>query len=161
MLSGERGSGFWLTINVGLSRGTIQMRIEEEHPDILQNIEFVVAGFYRDNPDMTDYAVLRTYEALLKTYTAEAKNRVVPAVKAVGLEAELFNAVRSICETRLGRSQISAPTKDVAPIAPVDIATIVSCLKRLVKSVQKWNRHYGRQGYLNYMVQFMRSRQRA
>lgn len=133
------------------------MRIEEEHPDILQNIEFVVAGYYRDNPDMADYAVLRTYEALLKAYSAEVTGRVVPAVKAVGLEAELFSAVRSVCELRLGRSQMSAPTDDDAPIAPVDVATIVSCLKRLVKSVQKWNKHYGRQGYLNYMVQFVLS----
>lgn len=130
------------------------MRIEEEHPDILQNIEFVVAAFYRGNPDMTDYAVLRTYEALLKAYSAEVTGRAVPAVKAVGLEAALLNAVRSVCELRLGRGQMSASIDDDVPMAPVDVATMVSCLKRLVKSVQKWNKHYGRQGYLNYMVQF-------
>ncbi len=33
----------------GPSRGTISMAIEEEHLYILQNIEFVVADFYRHN----------------------------------------------------------------------------------------------------------------
>jgi hypothetical protein len=131
------------------------MRIEEEHPDILQNIEFVVAGFYRDNPDMTDYAVLRTYEALLKAYSAEVTGRAAPEDKAVGLEEALFNAVRSTCELRLGRRQIFASSDKDLPMASVDVATMVSCLKRLVKSVKKWNKHYGRQGYLNYMVQFI------
>jgi len=29
---------------------------------------------------------------------------------------------------------------------PIDVPTLVLCLKRLVKSVQKWNKHCGRQG---------------
>ena len=51
------------------------MVIGEEHLDILQNIEFAVASFCRRNPEMTDYPVLRTYEALLQFYSAEAKGR--------------------------------------------------------------------------------------
>jgi len=37
---------------------------------------------------------------------------------------------------------------------PIDVPTLVLCLKRLVKSVQQWNKHGGRQGYLTFMTQF-------
>lgn len=42
------------------------MRIEEEPLDVMQNLEFAVSRVYRQNPAMSDYAVLRTYEALLQ-----------------------------------------------------------------------------------------------
>lgn len=35
-------------------------------------------------------------------------------------------------------------------------AEIVACLKRLRKSVQFWTKSGGRQGYLNYIVEFLR-----
>lgn len=34
--------------------------------------------------------------------------------------------------------------------------SLVPCLKRLVKSVNKWTKHGGRQGYLNFMTQFVK-----
>ncbi len=47
------------------------MRIEDEHTDVLQNIECMVASIYRGHTEMTDYNVMRTYEALIDLYTAE------------------------------------------------------------------------------------------
>ena len=78
------------------------MRIEEEYEDILQNIEFAVACLYRRNPEMTDYAVQRTYEALVQAYTAEITGRARKPTDPSGLEAELLRDVRSMCEWRLG-----------------------------------------------------------
>jgi hypothetical protein len=132
------------------------MRIEEEHQDVLQNIEFAVAHIYRRNPEMTDYPVLRTYEALVHAYSAEVTGRMPKPVEPEGLEAELLRDVKRMCEWRLGRSDIEA-TQDEAPECdPIDLPTLVLCLKRLVKSVNKWNKHGGRQGYLNFMTQFVK-----
>ena len=36
-----------------------EMRIEEERLDVMQNLEFAVAGAYQRNPTMTDYAMSR------------------------------------------------------------------------------------------------------
>ena len=51
------------------------MRIEDEHTDVLQNIEFVVAQHFRARPEMTDYDVTRVYEALIDVYAGENTGR--------------------------------------------------------------------------------------
>ena len=80
------------------------MRIEDEHPDVLQNIEFVVVQHYRAQPDMTDYAVGRVYEALLDCYAAEAIGREPRAWNASEQEHELFLETKEMCDWWLGRT---------------------------------------------------------
>ena len=132
------------------------MRIEEQHQDVLQNIEFAVANLYRRNPDMTDYAVLRTYEALVQAYSAEVTGRTPKPIEPSGVEAELFRDVRLMCEWRLGRGNMPGRQDVAADIEAIDMATLILCLKRLVKSVQKWNKRGGRKGYLDFMTQFVK-----
>ena len=134
------------------------MRIEDEHTDILQNIEFAVAQFYRDHPEMTDYAAMRTYEALIDTYAAERIGRQPRAWHPTELEEELFRAARDMCEWRLGRAPLEAgDSGDPQQLPdPIEVETLIACLKRLRKSVQKWTKRSGRQGYLTFMSQFMR-----
>ena len=131
------------------------MRVEEEHQDVLQNIEFAVSALYRRHPEMTDYAVLRIYEALVRLYAAEVTGRTVQPVDMSGVEADLLRNVRAVCEWRLGRQQMPVAQDEAPECEPIDVPTLVLCLKRLVKSVQKWNKHGGRQGYLTYMTQFV------
>ena len=133
------------------------MRIEEEHPDVLQNIEFAVASFYRRNPEMTDYPVLRIYEALVQYYSAETKGHTAKPMEPSGLEAELLSDVKFMCEWRLGRIERTTEEGVAIKYEPaIDIPTLVLCLKRLVKSVKTWNKHGGRRGYLDFMTQYVR-----
>ena len=88
-------------------------------------------------------------------YSAEATGRAAKPIEASGLEAELLRDVRAMCEWRLGRSKMPFPQGDIPVGEPIDVPTLVLCLKRLVKSVKKWNAHYGRQGYLTFMTQFV------
>lgn len=131
------------------------MRIEEEHEDVLQNIELAVVNQYRIHPEMTDYAVARAYEALLQTYSAEATGRALKPVTAEGVEADLFRDIKKICEWRLGRAELKVPNDEATHCEPIDVPTLVLCLKRLVKSVNKWTKNRGRQGYLNFVSQFI------
>jgi lysyl-tRNA synthetase class II len=139
----------------GRQAGGNYMRIEEEHEDVLQNIEFAVARLYQSNPDMTDYAVLRTYEALVQTYSAEVTGRPAKPYAAEGIEAKLLHDVKQMCEWRLGRIEMPSAELDDQKLDPTDVPTLVLCLKRLVKSVKMWTKHRGRQGYLNFMSQFV------
>ena len=130
------------------------MPIEEDRQDVLQNIEFVVASLYRRHPELTDHAVLRTYEALVQMYSAEVTGRPVRTKAPSGPEADLLSDVREMCEWRLGRDA-SLPVEGNTPLLePLDIPTLVLCLKRLIKSVHMWNKRGGRQGYLNFMTPF-------
>jgi hypothetical protein len=132
------------------------MPIEEDRQDVLQNIEFVVTSLYRRHPELTDHAVLRTYEALIQMYSAEVTGRAKAVrVKAPsGLEAELLSDVRAMCELRLGRETTLSVEGGTPRLEALDIPTLILCLKRLVKSVQTWNKQGGRQGYLTFMTQF-------
>jgi hypothetical protein len=129
------------------------MPIEDEHMDVLQNIEFAVASTYRAHRELTDYNVMRVYEALIKRYTAEAAGRTVNEPKLDELEAKLLAFARDMCEWRLGRIPLAG--KEDFDADPLDVSTMVRCLRRLLKSVERWNKQGGRQGYLQFMSQYV------
>lgn len=133
------------------------MRIEEQHPNVMQNIEFNVVKLYRKNPKTVDYDVLGVYEKLLIFYNAEMKGREVKIKKMEGTEAELYQNIRTMCEWRLGRCNMPNELGlEIENIEPIDSATLVLCLKRLIKSVNKWHEHYGVRGYLDFIIQFVK-----
>lgn len=132
------------------------MKIEEEYMDVLQNIEFAVASHYRQNLTMTDYSVLRVYEALIRQYTAEITGRQPMPAALDESEEVLLNDVQSTCEWRLGRIPDESDQDEESRVTPIDVPTLILCLKRLVKSVNKWTKVSGRQGYLKFMSQYVR-----
>ncbi len=62
---------------------------------------------------------------------------------------------------RLGRQSLQAPDEagqpaDLAlPGADKTLDEILACLKRVRKSVNYWTKESGRQGYLNFVTQFV------
>jgi hypothetical protein len=128
------------------------MRIEEQHPDVMQNLEFVVAGAFHENPEMTDYAALHVYEALVELYSAEKAGRPPRLAPLNDFEKGILADLQEMCEWRLGRARPFAADQD--QIEPLPLETLILCLKRLVKSVNTWTRRSGRQGYLNFMAPF-------
>jgi hypothetical protein len=131
------------------------MRIEEEHQDVLQNIELTVATLYKSHPEMTDHAVLRTYEALVDVYASEFSGRPPRLIPPPGLEADLFQDAHQVCQWRLGRTKLKTSEGEGIVPEPIDVQTLINCLKRLITSVKKWNKRGGRQGYLSFMTQFV------
>ena len=134
------------------------MRIEDEHLDVLQNIESAIAVLYRQFPEMADYEVLRTYEALIDLYVGERIGRPPRGWDPSELEERMFEAVRGTCEWRRGRKPLPGSDSEalMPPADAIPVETLLLALKRLVKSVQKWTRDAGRQGYLDFMSRFVR-----
>ena len=133
------------------------MRIEEKYEDVLQNIESRIMSIYRVHPELTDWDVEVAYEALIQFYQAEVRQKPATLRQLDGLQAETVSAAQAMCEWRLGRETMfdehDQPIESsVEPMAVVDL---VACLKRLRKSVQFWTKANGRQGYLNYISEFV------
>ncbi len=139
---------------------------EEKYLDVLQNIEAGIVSVYREHPEMTDYDAQKAVEALIREYQAETTNRPVPVVAMNPLAQETYHSVKVMCEWRLGRVQMETekkksffkwPSKKPVemPIAPKTVEEIVLCLKRIRKSIEHWNRQNGRQGYLNFVSEFV------
>lgn len=134
------------------------MDVEEEHLDILQNIEFAIMSVYRENPLLVDFDVEAAISALISLYRAQADNHEARRFNLNARALLVYERVEAMCELRLGREAI-VPADGLTRgllLESVTLDVIVACLKRIRKSVQRWNRQGGRQGYLTFVGRFVR-----
>ena len=117
--------------------------------DVLQNLEFAVVQIWRAHPEMTDYVALRAYEAAFQHYRSELRGATPKPNNLSGLDAETFEAVKAMCEFRLGRGPASG--KEGESIPPVSLQVIVDCLRKLGRSVEHNTKTGGRKGYLTFI----------
>jgi hypothetical protein len=132
--------------------------VDDQHLDVLQNIESGIVAMYRAQAEMSDYAVMRMLEALIDRYTAEKIGRPPRDFGLSDVERLLLGTVYRTCEWRLGRGGVPgdpAHSGGMAP-EPKTVDEIILCLKRVLKSAKRWNKEGGRQGYLNFVTQFVR-----
>jgi len=133
------------------------MKVEDEYLDVLQNIETAVIAAYDKDPGLLDLDVIEAFETLIRRYTLEERGRLPGNERISARAKEVFDLVQQMCEWRLGRGSIFRADTDQAIAAPEPIAVgeMLLCLKRLRKSASRWSREGGRQGYLNYVRQFI------
>ena len=134
------------------------MSFEEEYQDVLQNIEFAIVNIYRQHSGLLDYDVETVLTALIQTYQAEQSQRQMDSPTLTELRQKLYETVKLMCEWRLGRAKLMRPDeKEGLPNPPaITVEEIIACLKRIRKSVQKWSKRAGRQGYLTFVEQFIK-----
>jgi hypothetical protein len=130
---------------------------EEQYEDVLQNIEFAIVSVYREHSELQDYDVEKALNALIEAYQSERQGRASGQAKFTPLAQEVYDRVRSMCEWRLGRDSLFIGNSGKKPPQPppISLDEVVACLKRIRKSVQKWNRREGRQGYLRFVNEFI------
>lgn len=129
------------------------MRLEERHLDFLQNIEFTIVSVYREFDDLTDYEVIRALDAVIDFYRAAARGFQPREITLPEKESLIVERVTDICEFRLGRKAIgNTRIKDQEKKTAEDA---VACLRKIRKSVERWNNRGGRQGYLIFVSEFV------
>ncbi len=130
------------------------MNFEDKYFDVLQNIEKMIVDVFHENPSLLDYDVERALDALISYYRAKQIDRIPQQVRLKNVEQKVYDNVLSVCNWRLGIT-----TQGFEVIAEEDfqknLDEIIACLKRIKKSMQQWNKHGGRQGYLNFVEQFI------
>jgi hypothetical protein len=117
---------------------------EEEHRSILLNIESTVINRYITQPEMVDHNVDKVYETLMREYQAALKDKAPPKQRFNEIEQTLYDELRPILEIEMRHGY--------------DTETIIAVLKRLRTSIRLWGKgkgSYGRQGYLNYVRNFL------
>jgi hypothetical protein len=133
------------------------MSVEEKHLDVLQNMEFAIIQIYRSTTDLIDLEVLNAIESLIRTYNLEVKGGFASSPKVKGISATVAEAVKEVCELRLGRT--SADNKWIQSTDEITeaktVQNIIDCLSRIRSSIKFWTKKEGRQGYLNYINKFI------
>lgn len=132
---------------------------EDKYLDVLQNIESGIVSVFRKHPEMTDWDAQNAVEGLVRTYQAEGRQRRAPVLRLAPLAQETFDAVRVMCEWRLGRREAvhtdDEGKSDDIPMRTVTLDEMIACLKRIRSSIELWNKEGGRRGYLNFVSQFV------
>jgi hypothetical protein len=98
----------------------------------------------------------KVLEGLIRTYAAAMNRRPEPILILSELDRALQPHVRGMCEWRLGHDE--AQTQAGAKLITSEPKTpdeIVGCLKRIRKSVKRWTKRGGRQGYLRFISQYI------
>ncbi len=131
------------------------MNVEEEYLDVLQNIEFAIVSIARQQPALVDFDVENAIAALISRYQAQDRAARLPNLNERA--KQVYELVEAMCEWRMGNSELaSADMKARGPRPPVvTVDVIVACLKRIRKSVQRWNKEGGRRGYLTFVQRFI------
>jgi hypothetical protein len=127
------------------------MALEDEYPDVLQNIEFAIVSVYREKSDLYDFSVMRALDALIEVYGSELRGRAPQNFHLSAPENLIFERTKAICEMRLGRHERAQALLGDAKTLDV----ILACIKKIRKSVERWNKRSGRQGYLQFASQFI------
>ena len=131
------------------------MDYEEEHLDIIHNIESVVISIYRERRDLTDYEVDKAYAAIYQSLRNEQIGKP-PVIPSGELTTRVYDGVTQMINWRLGRStQIAQKFALSDMLEPVSVEVVMQCLKQLRKSIELWSKEGGRQGYLFYISQFL------
>jgi hypothetical protein len=129
---------------------------EGKYQDVLQNIEAIIATTYKSDGSLTDYSVMSSVEALIDAYSAEISGRAPKSHKLSDQEQSMFQRVKEVCEWRLGRGSLDETLKKLEEdMAKKTVEEIIFCLKRILKSVKKWNREGGRRGYLDFIIDYV------
>ncbi len=131
------------------------MRIEEEYEDVLQNIESAIIRVYRKHIDLLDSETRSAIDVLIQHFNAEQRGKAPSPHSLTGLTKEVAESVKATCEWRLGRAKVTDERGREFTIPPIPLEAIIACLKRIRKSIEFWTKKGGRQGYLNYINQFL------
>ena len=126
----------------------------EQYMEVMQNLEAVIVGIYREKRELADYQVDGALEALGRTYAGELRGKA-PVLPKSPLALEVYLALKGVCDWRMGRENLV--DEEGQPMATDEALTrdeVLACLKRIRKSVAMWNKEGGSQGYLHYVSQF-------
>lgn len=129
------------------------MRLEERYSDVLENIESVIVGIFEINPKLADRQVITAIDSLIAFYELEKRNRTPSKPTHSGQTRIVFDGCFGVCEWRLGRQSLE--NSESIPAGELSVSEMYACLKRLRKSMRLWHKRDGKQGYLNYVRQFI------
>ena len=131
------------------------MGLEDIHLDVLQNIEFAIVSVYRKRRDLRDVEVMRALDALIEVYRAEARGHTPKDINLPEPDSMVFQRTQEMCEFRLGRQKVV--TRLHVPFEGAKTASdVLACLRKIRKSVERWNKRGGQQGYLQFVSEYVK-----
>jgi hypothetical protein len=143
----------------------MEAEFERKYEKELAAIESGIVSIYDDNPQMADYSVMEALDNLIRFYEAEAVGRTASIRRMEPLDQEIYQTVKAVCERLLHKAKsVNASEQEIEVDEFVEtvkdhpentLEEVIACLKRIRKSVTRWNKANGRRGYLGFVQQYL------
>lgn len=118
------------------------MRIEEKFENELKAIESSVVGVFRSEPSLLDSQVNRAISSMAIILKSKVNGKIVEKPRFDGLDLLVFDALDAAVKALLNTN----------PNLTDD--DLLQCLKIVAKSISRWTKQLGRQGYLKFVSQY-------
>lgn len=115
------------------------MRVNDSFENELKCIESSIVSVYRQEPTLLDSEVDRALATMITVFKSQVKGKNIPEHKLDGLDLLVFEAVKVA---------IMLLRQDKTDLTDDDL---LQCLKTIKKSVARWTKQLGRQGYLGFV----------
>ena len=128
------------------------MGVEQEFEDVLFEIEAAIIDIFGENEKLLDKQVQMAIDTLYSYYDRQKRGKKAFVARPPGLAGEVYDGIHTVCEKWMGRSIAGSETAESKTLT---VSEMMRCLKRLQKSIKLWSKRGGRQGYLEYVSNFI------
>jgi hypothetical protein len=135
------------------------MTFEDEYLEVLNHIESRIISLYRSKPSLQEEEILEALSALYSIYRAEEDKFPLPNLKLSPKAQEIYEGIQPLCEWHLGRGETPFKTKEKDKFLlnkTLSLSEVKACLKKIEKSVKRWRKEHGSQGYLKFVSRFVK-----
>ncbi len=139
------------------TKGGLTVGWDEKHLDVLQKIEFAIVSAFAEHTDLRDGEVMHALDAAVVHYRAVGPGHVPTPHRITGNAAEGPDRIYATCEYRLrrGSPEHIEGEQHLPPGTEKTAEEILFCLHKIRKSVERWSNQAGRQGYLQFIRQYV------
>lgn len=123
--------------------------------DVLYHIEVMVLQSWTRDPSLIDLEVADVFDALARRYVLEERGQSTKPLRLSAKAERLYEALLEISEALAGRRSPPKETTHLLFRTDVQPSELATAFKRLSRSVATWSERGGRQGYLEYISEFL------
>jgi hypothetical protein len=123
--------------------------------DVLYHIELVVLREWTRDPSLIDLEVADVFDALARRYALEERGQSTKPLRRTPKAERLYEALLEIAEVQAGRRSLPEGQTRIPFRTDVQASELAASFKRLSRSVATWSERGGRQGYLEYINEFV------
>lgn len=123
--------------------------------DVLYQIELTVLREWTRDPSLIDLEVADVFDALARRYALEERGQSAKPHRLSPKAERLYEVVLEISEAQAGRRSPPEEPTHISFRTDVPPSELATSFKRLSRSVATWSKRGGRQGYLEYISEFL------
>lgn len=128
----------------------------EIYEELLYSMERTIYDVYSSHKSLIDLEVIIIFDCLIQDYRKLEMGSEAPKVHHFAEPMHsLYSSLRFLCNTLLEKCTMVFERSEQSETKPLDISEVIGCLMKLRSSARVWNKLNGRQGYLEFIGNYL------